>query len=129
MKLDQVKRAVIKAEQALKAAETKAAEFRQKAKAAKALADQARSEFKALRKAAKQAKKLAAEAEDEAQEQAAAFSKAKKRLAKAVKKAGKPKHRKSHPAAVSQTEPAAPTVAVLPPPAPPLETPTASTAL
>ena len=91
MKLDDLKKAEAKAQQGLQLAEAKAAELQRKAKAAKAMAEQARVKHKQTRKAAKQAKRLALAAEEYAGDQLRVWEKAQKCLAKALKKAAKAK--------------------------------------
>jgi predicted nucleic acid-binding Zn-ribbon protein len=91
MKLDELKKALAKAQEGLRVAEHDLADLQRKAKAAKAKSEHARLEHKRARKSAKQAKKLVLEAEDRAGQQCRVLAKAQKRLVKALKKAEKAK--------------------------------------
>ena len=93
MKLNDLKKAAAKAQEGLRLAETEAAELQRNAKTTKAIAEQARLEYKRVRKAAKQAKRLALAADEDTREQRRVWEKAQKRLAKATKKLAKAKGR------------------------------------
>lgn len=91
MKIDDLQKAVAKAQQELQLSRGKALELQAKAKLAKVDAEKSKLAYKKARKAAKQAKKLAVQSEEKAREQTRLLEKAQKRLAKAVKKASKSK--------------------------------------
>ena len=91
MKLNELKKVAAQARQNLQLAESRNMELQRKAKAAKALAEQARMKHKHARKAAKQAKQLALAAKERARDQLRTCEKAQKRLAKALKKLAKDK--------------------------------------
>jgi hypothetical protein len=95
MKLNQLKKAAAKAQQALQLTERQVAELRRQAKAAKAQAEKVRLQQKRLRKAAKEAKKQALEVDERAAEQRRVLEKAQKRLAKALRNPGRRSPRKS----------------------------------
>jgi hypothetical protein len=103
MKLSDLKRVAVKAQQELQLAEQKSAELLRSFKLAKAKTDQARVDYKRLRKLGKQAKKLAGTAEEQLCKQRRTCKKAQQRLAKAEKKLAKASKRKGKPAVRAAT--------------------------
>src|SRR5437660_9070701 len=112
MKLKELKRMVVRAQQALLLAERKATGLQRVAKATKAKLELAKIEHKRARKFAKQARNMASEATEQASEQVRIFEKVKKKLSKALakmrqkKRAGKqkPAKRSVRPARHRRTE-------------------------